>query len=218
MVLRTPNCVYHSVGESRRALGARNDVRNVIEFRHGTRALPWDRDRLVQTVVVVIDGLSLSEHFLAARSEGFAVLLGDETTPDLGIWGPNPPAETEAPEGYVAVLTCGCTVYGCGGSYARITFERDVVVWSDFHNEGTDEPVDTGPFVFNRKQYEQVCRLCPVSNGSGGRGGCPRSIGSAGTACQGYHAYGNKLGAWEDTWPSGSTSSLLWSPWSESTS
>ena len=138
------------------ALRVRNDVRNVIEFRHGTQALPWDRDRIVQTVIVVIDGLSLSEHFLAARSEGFAVLLGDETTPDLGIWGPTPPAETEAPEGFVPVLTCGCTVYGCGGSYARITFERDVVVWGDFHNQGTDELVDTGPFVFNREQYERA--------------------------------------------------------------
>ncbi len=134
----------------------RNTVRNVIEFRRGTQALPWDSARLVQTVVVVIDGLSLTEHFLAARSEGFAVLLGDETTPDLGIWGPDPPAETEAPEGFLPVLTCGCTVYGCGGSYARITFESEVVVWSEFHNEGTDEPVYTGPFVFDRQQYERA--------------------------------------------------------------
>jgi hypothetical protein len=126
----------------------------VVEFRRGTYALPWEPDRFVQTVVVVIDGLSLSEHFLAARSEGFAVLLGDEVTSDLGIWGPNPPAELEAPEGFVPVLTCGCTVYGCGGSYARITFEPDAVVWGDFHNEGTDKLVDTGPFVFDQRQYE----------------------------------------------------------------
>ena len=127
-----------------------------IEFRHGTYELPWDPEHHVPTVEVVIDRLSLSERFMAAGSAGFAVLVGDEVTADLRTWGSDPPVESEAPEGFVPVLTCGCTVYGCGGSYARIRFETDTVEWSDFHNEGTNEPVDVGPFTFDRQQYERA--------------------------------------------------------------
>jgi hypothetical protein len=108
MVRRTRSRAYDSV-VNLDSLPVGDNVRNVIEFRRGSYPLPWDRDRLVKTVVVVIDGDSLSEHFLAAESEGFAVLLGDETATDLGIWGPNPPIETEAPEGYLPVLTNSST-------------------------------------------------------------------------------------------------------------
>lgn len=68
------------------------------------------------------------------------------------------PTESEAPEGFIPVLTCGCTVYGCGGSYARIRFKADTVERSDFHNQLTDKPVRVGPFFFERSQYENARR------------------------------------------------------------
>ena len=134
------------------------DRDNSIEFRRRTCELPWDPGHVVPTVEVVIDGRTLSEHFMAAGSAGSAVLLGDDVTAELGLWGPDAPAGSQAPEGFVPVLTCACTVYGCGGSYARVRFEGDTVRWSDFHNEGTDEPVDIGPFTFDRQQYERARR------------------------------------------------------------
>ena len=126
-----------------------------IEFRRGTYGLPWDPEKQVETVEVVIDGVPLSERFEAAGSSGIAILVGDITA-DLAMWGPDSLDESPAAEGFVPVLTCGCTIYGCGGSYGRISFDADVVEWSDFHNQGTDEPVSIGPFVFDRQQYERA--------------------------------------------------------------
>jgi hypothetical protein len=131
-------------------------VRNAIEFRRGTYGLPWDPERHVQTVEVVIDGMTLSARFEAEGSTGVAMLVGDDVTADLAMWGPGPVARSEARDGFVPVLTCGCTVYGCGGSYGRISFGADTVEWSDFHKQGGDEAIDIGPFVFDRQQYEQA--------------------------------------------------------------
>ncbi len=135
------------------------DWRSVIEFRRGTYPLPWAPENHVQTIEVVIDGVSLSERFAEVGSSGYAILADEEVATDLGIWGPGPVEEWDAPEGFVPVLTCGCTVYGCGGSYARITYKADTVQWSDFHNQGSGKPVAVGPFFFDRGQYEQARKV-----------------------------------------------------------
>lgn len=87
-----------------------------------------------------------------------AMPLGDDVTSDLNLWGPDASWQSEAPVGFTPVLTCGCTVYGCGGTYASIRFTSDTVVWTDFRKQSTDEPVDVGPFVFDREQYERARR------------------------------------------------------------
>jgi hypothetical protein len=130
----------------------------MIEFRPATKRLPWAPEHVVPTVEVIIDGASLSECFAEVGSSGEAMLMGDGIATDLAIWGSGSIAESEAPEGFVPVLTCGCTVYGCGGSYASIRFKADTVEWSDFHNQVTDKPVRVGPYFFERSQYENTRR------------------------------------------------------------
>jgi hypothetical protein len=130
--------------------------RNSVYFLLGSYVMPWDTHVSANTVEVVIDGAALSQRVFAVAGKGMPMLLGDGVTSDLSIWGPDPSGQFEAPEGFTPVLTCGCTVYGCGGAYASIRFTDDTVVWTDFRKQSTDEPIDVGQFVFDREQYERA--------------------------------------------------------------
>ena len=110
--------------------------------------MPWDTNISAKTVEVVIDGVPPSECVFAVAGKGTPILLGEGVTSDLSIWGPDPSGQSEAPEGFAPVLTCGCTVYGCGGSYASIRFTDDTVVWTDFREQSTDPPIDVGRLIF----------------------------------------------------------------------
>jgi hypothetical protein len=57
--------------------------------------------------------------------------------------------------GRVAVLTCTCGGFGCGGATACIAFEADTVTWRDFHEVShARNRIEIGPFAFARDQYE----------------------------------------------------------------
>jgi hypothetical protein len=62
------------------------------------------------------------------------------------------------PLGYVPVLTCTCGNFGCGGAFARITFDRGTVIWSDFKTATYEQSVAIGPFRIKRKVYEAALR------------------------------------------------------------
>ncbi|WP_139488048.1 hypothetical protein [Brevibacillus dissolubilis] len=67
----------------------------------------------------------------------------------------------------VPILSCTCGEIGCWSLEATITLEEDRVIWSDFHNPHRGEDSSGGhwdyggfgPFVFERKQYEQAIKL-----------------------------------------------------------
>ena len=60
-------------------------------------------------------------------------------------------------EGRISVLGCGCGVVGCWPLQATITARENVVVWEDFRQPHRRRwRYDAlGPFVFDRKQYEE---------------------------------------------------------------
>ena len=73
------------------------------------------------------------------------------------MWLGEPPVNDEFVEDdRVAVTTCTCGIFGCGGTSAHIEFERSTVTWSDLSeaNHGTRRPI--GPFTFRRSEYERA--------------------------------------------------------------
>ena len=81
------------------------------------------------------------------------------------LWGSSsgPPARRGerrepwvAPDGRVAVLTCTCGDFGCGGIAARITSEGEVVTWSDLSHPFSTEVLPIGPMRFRRDQYNRA--------------------------------------------------------------
>ena len=58
-------------------------------------------------------------------------LWGERDATVVAPWGERDEAPIEY--GRMAVLTCGCGFFPCGGATARIEYASDVVTWSDFH-------------------------------------------------------------------------------------
>jgi hypothetical protein len=76
----------------------------------------------------------------------------------LERWAPGG-ADRENPyveDGRVAVLTCGCGDFSCGGATAKIIFTKDRVIWTDFHGARHRGKVPGRPLVFSREQYMSV--------------------------------------------------------------
>jgi hypothetical protein len=85
------------------------------------------------------DWICLGLHEVAAPSKHW---LGLPRDPELVVGG------------RLAVLTCNCGAFGCGGTAARIEVTDDTVTWSDFVDSfGHREAV--GTFRFDRAQYER---------------------------------------------------------------
>jgi hypothetical protein len=105
-------------------------------------------------VDVLVNGVSLSE-----------VLFGNELNvlpldvyiagPHLERWAPggDDPDCAYVEDGRVAVLTCGCGDFGCGGVTASIIFTKNRVIWTDFHGASHRGKVAARPLVFSRSQY-----------------------------------------------------------------
>jgi hypothetical protein len=75
--------------------------------------------------------------------------------PNLQRWAPGGD-DSDSPyveDGRVAVLTCGCGDFGCGGATAKVIFTADRVIWTDFHGASHWDRVAVRPLVFSRKQY-----------------------------------------------------------------
>lgn len=76
---------------------------------------------------------------------------GGRTTRWEGL-GRRPPFQT--PDGRVAVLTCSCGDFGCGGIAARIEVGERIVVWSDISHPFAPTLLALGPYRFSRSGYE----------------------------------------------------------------
>jgi hypothetical protein len=99
-----------------------------VEFWSGAESLAGDRGELC-----------LGVHAVAPPSQHW---FGAPNDPDLVV------------NDHVAVLTCSCGAFGCGGTAARIAMTEHTVTWSDFVDPwGTSEPV--GSFRFERVRYER---------------------------------------------------------------
>jgi len=51
-----------------------------------------------------------------------------------------------------------CGEFDCEGTFARITFDRGTVTWSDFKTATYEQSVAIGPFRTKRKVYEAALR------------------------------------------------------------
>ena len=73
----------------------------------------------------------------------------------LERWAPGGdiPDSPYVEDGRVAVLTCGCGDFGCGGATAKVIFTSDRVIWTDFHGASHRDRVSVRPLVFSRPQY-----------------------------------------------------------------
>jgi hypothetical protein len=93
-------------------------------------------------------------------------LVGDDSAAPLAaddvlrgtwsLWAPGSGAQRLSEDGRVAVLTCGCGDFGCGGVSADIEDEGDRVVWRDFHEANGGPVIAVGPFTFDRARYERA--------------------------------------------------------------
>lgn len=102
-----------------------------------------NRQRLVELLATVPGG-----------DRSMPVPLDDVLAPGRRLWLGEAPVDPELAEhGRVAVTTCSCGNFGCGGFTARITFQSGLVRWSEFTRVFHDEPVDLGPFQFRRSDY-----------------------------------------------------------------
>ena len=59
--------------------------------------------------------------------------------------------------GAPVVLGCECPEWGCWSFRARIELTDDLVRWAAFEGPKTDRDYsDLGPFVFDRREYENA--------------------------------------------------------------
>lgn len=72
-----------------------------------------------------------------------------------------------------SILSCIDGLLNCGGATARIAIGDQTVVWEDFRDVPSGEPVDLGPFVFDRRHYKRALARWRVRRGN------PRSHGQA---------------------------------------
>jgi hypothetical protein len=124
-----------------------------------------DEDLDFPVVAVMINGVDLRTLVVDALrkkrpgvdfwfdSDALCLDLRDVAPPSrhwLGV-----PSDSElVVDDYVAVLTCSCGAFGCGGTAAHIVVGDDVVTWSDFVDPWCT-PEDVGTFRFDRTQYER---------------------------------------------------------------
>jgi hypothetical protein len=72
------------------------------------------------------------------------------------------PERWVAPDGRVAILTCTCGDFGCGGIAARIAREGEIVTWTDLSHPYSAEILPIAPLRFRRDQYDRA--LAEVSS------------------------------------------------------
>lgn len=113
----------------------------------------WDED----VVVPLIDGTSLTEWIdIFETVEGMqpaGEMYGGLTAKDRGD-------EPFQPGKEQLVLGCSCGNAECWPLYARITADRQTVVWDEFRQprrRGRDYSA-FGPFRFDREHYEKALR------------------------------------------------------------
>jgi hypothetical protein len=122
------------------------------------RAVPYKgySGKLEERIEAVINGIELSSSIEQEDDRTVSPLSRDELGQGFRLWGPDgvAPYRHYAKDGWVAVLTCSCDNFGCGGASARITFNADTVVWSDFRDACHHQEIRVGPFAFARQEYE----------------------------------------------------------------
>lgn len=129
---------------------------NLIEFRQAG-VVPGER------VSILIDDTPLDRVWQEACGRAAAPLWMSDVGPGLEWWAqldqlPNTVVSDWVPDEYAPALTCSCGDFGCGGALVRITFDRDLVVWSDFKTANYEDSIDLGTFTFKRKPYEAALR------------------------------------------------------------
>jgi hypothetical protein len=109
----------------------------------------------VECIVPVINGQRLDDVWSRLATDRVAPLSVAEIR--TGIWATEGATDEflVADDGRVAVLTCTCGFFGCGGAAARIGIEDDVIRWTDFATYDAERLVDVtlGAFTFDRAAY-----------------------------------------------------------------
>lgn len=106
-------------------------------------------------------GTETTPLWLSDAMFGGRPLWGERDATVDAPWGERDEAPIEY--GRMAVLTCGCGFFPCGGATARIEYASDVVTWSDFH-EALHASVALGPFRFARDDYEAALATIETAN------------------------------------------------------
>jgi hypothetical protein len=142
----------------------------VHRVRFARRQLPGVEGLPYAAVDVFIDDERLDLLWAAKVDDAVLPLsVGEVLTPGHRMWLGEPPIDSFlVEEGRVAVLTCSCGNFGCGGAVAQIEFTRGVVRWRDFHSANLGPPADVGPFEFRRGQYQAAFAELDIHGGSGG--------------------------------------------------
>ncbi len=125
---------------------------DVVEFRRRGRGSN-------ERAIVLVNGTELARLWRSAAQREAAPLWTSILGPSLEWWGPggkHPEGELAdwVPTGFAPALTCTCGEFGCGGALVKVSFERRLVVWSDFRTANYEEPVPLGPFRFALRTYE----------------------------------------------------------------
>lgn len=136
-------------------------------------------------VVPMVDGVSLVTRvrdYEAARGFDLPGCYGgiEPSSENTGRWvryllGEAYPEDNEPSNGITWLLGCNCSVAGCWPLEARVTVERDRVIWNGFRQPYRPEQDYTafGPFVFGRDEYEQALASLAASLAGGENDGSP---------------------------------------------
>lgn len=127
-------------------------------------------DYTATAVEVLVNGVPLGMIWKDAGGKDTTPLwLSDAMFGGRPLWGERDAtaeAQSEwAPieHGRMAVLTCDCGYFPCGGATARIEYAPDAVTWSDFH-EALHAGVALGPFRFARDEYAAALASLEIAN------------------------------------------------------
>jgi hypothetical protein len=127
----------------------------------------------VEFVDIFIDGVNLVEILKEHESPFAGRIAGDYMgLPPEIVFLPSrhflgePVYELDFYEGKSAILGCKCGVIECWPFVAKITVNEEMVTWSDFEqpHRGPESAGgywnynQLGPFVFDRKQYEEALK------------------------------------------------------------
>ena len=152
------------------------DAMNGIEFSVKDYRPDWGK---WHGVVPMVDGISLVTRvrdYEAARGFDLPGCYGgiEPSSENTGRWvryllGESYPEDNEPSNGITWLLGCNCSVAGCWPLEARVTVERDRVIWNGFrqpHRPAQDYTA-FGPFVFGRDEYEQALSSLAASSATG---------------------------------------------------